>query len=88
MRTLSRRRAACGQLPRTGTLSPAKRGLLRSPGTTAKSSRNGTVSAPLPLRKKNGKEHRYWNLVENRRVAGGQVIQRQVLYLGETAESR
>src|SRR5271166_5572725 len=34
-------------------------------------------------RKKNGKEHRYWNLVENRRVAGGQVIQRQVLYLGE-----
>jgi hypothetical protein len=34
-------------------------------------------------RKKNGKEHRYWNLVENRRVAGGQVVQRQVLYLGE-----
>jgi hypothetical protein len=24
-------------------------------------------------RKKNGKEHRHWNLVENRRVAGGQV---------------
>ena len=34
-------------------------------------------------RKKNGKEHRYWNLVENRRVAGGKVVQRQVLYLGE-----
>jgi transposase len=34
-------------------------------------------------RKKNGKEHRYWNLVENRRVAGGRVVQRQVLYLGE-----
>ena len=34
-------------------------------------------------RKKNGKEHRYWTLVENRRVAGGRVVQRQVLYLGE-----
>ena len=38
-------------------------------------------------RKKNGKEHRYWNLVENRRVAGGQVVQRQVLYLGEINDS-
>ncbi len=34
-------------------------------------------------RRKDGKEHRYWNVVENRRVAGGRVIQRQVLYLGE-----
>ena len=34
-------------------------------------------------RKKNGKEHRYWNVVENRRVSGGRVVQRQVLYLGE-----
>ena len=34
-------------------------------------------------RKKDGKEHRYWNIVENRRVAGGRVVQRQVLYLGE-----
>jgi hypothetical protein len=39
-------------------------------------------------RKKNGKEHRYWNLVENRRVAGGQVVQRQVLYLGEINGTR
>src|SRR5215471_6523112 len=39
-------------------------------------------------RKKNGKEHRYWNLVENRRVAGGQVVQRQVLYLGEINDSQ
>jgi hypothetical protein len=39
-------------------------------------------------RKKNGKEHRYWNLVENRRVAGGQVLQRQVLYLGEINDSQ
>src|SRR5438477_8472824 len=39
-------------------------------------------------RKKNGKEHRYWNLVENRRVAGGQVVQRQALYLGEINDSQ
>jgi transposase len=34
-------------------------------------------------RKKNGKEHRYYSLVENRRVASGRVVQRPVLYLGE-----
>ena len=34
-------------------------------------------------RKKNGKSHRYWSIVENRRVAGGRVLQRHVLYLGE-----
>ena len=34
-------------------------------------------------RKKNGKEHRYWSIVENRRVADGRVLQRHVLYLGE-----
>ena len=39
-------------------------------------------------RKKNGKEHRYWNVVENRRVAGGRVVQRQVLYLGEINDSQ
>ena len=35
------------------------------------------------IRKKDGKEHRYWNVVENRRVSGGRIVQRQVLYLGE-----
>lgn len=34
-------------------------------------------------RLKDGKEHRYWSVVENRRVRGGRVVQRQVLYLGE-----
>src|SRR5271163_1878523 len=34
-------------------------------------------------RKKFGKDHRYWSIVENRRLAGGRVLQRQVLYLGE-----
>jgi hypothetical protein len=32
---------------------------------------------------KNGKWHRYWSVVENRRLAGDRVVQRQVLYLGE-----
>jgi hypothetical protein len=39
-------------------------------------------------RKKNGKEHRYWTLVENRRVAGGQVVQHQVLNLGEINDTQ
>lgn len=34
-------------------------------------------------RKKDGKQHRYWSIVENRRLAGGRVLQRHVLYLGE-----
>ena len=34
-------------------------------------------------RKKDGKAHRYWSVVENRRVSSGKVVQRQVLYLGE-----
>ena len=39
-------------------------------------------------RVKDGKEHRYWNIVENRRGSSGQVIQRQVLYLGEINDSQ
>jgi len=34
-------------------------------------------------RHKDGKEHLYWSIVENRRVSGGRVLQRHVLYLGE-----
>jgi transposase len=34
-------------------------------------------------RKKDGKLHRYWSIVENRRLADGRVLQRHVLYLGE-----
>lgn len=40
------------------------------------------------IRKKDGKEHRYWNVVESRRVTGGHVVQRQVLYLGEINDSQ
>lgn len=32
---------------------------------------------------KDGKEHRYWSIVENRRCHGNRVVQKQVLYLGE-----
>ncbi len=39
-------------------------------------------------RRKDGKEHRSWSLVENRRVRGGRVVQRQVLYLGEINDSQ
>jgi transposase len=39
-------------------------------------------------RKKDGKEHRYWSVVENRRVADGRVVQRHVLYLGEINDSQ
>ena len=34
-------------------------------------------------RKKDGKEHEYWSIVENKRVRSGKVLQRHVLYLGE-----
>jgi hypothetical protein len=34
-------------------------------------------------RKKDGKVHRYWSVVENRRLVSGRVVQRHVLYLGE-----
>ena len=39
-------------------------------------------------RKKDGKTHVYWNIVENRRLNDGRVVQRQVLYLGEIHSSQ
>jgi len=39
-------------------------------------------------RKKNGKTHHYWNVVENKRLDGGRVVQRHVLYLGEINSSQ
>ena len=39
-------------------------------------------------RKKNGKAHRYWSVVESRRLNGGNAAQRQVLYLGEINDSQ
>ena len=37
---------------------------------------------------KDGKEHRYWSIVESRRCVGGRVVQRHVLYLGEINDSQ
>lgn len=39
-------------------------------------------------RKKDGKEHRYWSIVENKRVNDRRVVQRHVLYLGEINSSQ
>ncbi|MEI7955988.1 MAG: hypothetical protein WCJ66_12540, partial [Verrucomicrobiota bacterium] len=36
---------------------------------------------------KDGKEHRYWSVVENRRVTGGGSVQKTLLYLGEINDS-
>ena len=33
------------------------------------------------IRRKDGKEHRTFSIVENRRVSGGRVVQRHALYL-------
>jgi len=40
------------------------------------------------IRKKDGKEHRYWSVVENRRLRLGQTTQRTVLYLGEINDNQ
>ena len=39
-------------------------------------------------RNKDGKEHRYFSVVENRRLARGKTVQRPVLYLGEINDSQ
>lgn len=40
------------------------------------------------IRKKDGKEHRYFSVVENRRLQNRRVVQRTVLYLGEINDSQ
>ena len=40
------------------------------------------------IRSKGGDRHRYWSLVENKRVAGGRVVQRHGLHLGEINDSQ
>src|SRR4051794_4611588 len=39
-------------------------------------------------RKKDGKTHTYWDIVESKRLGDGRVLQRQVLYLGEINSSQ
>src|SRR5258707_11908912 len=40
------------------------------------------------VRRKDGKEHRTWSIVESRRVRGGRTVQRHLLYLGEINDSQ
>jgi transposase len=40
------------------------------------------------IRKKDGKRHRYWSVVETKRIAGGRVVQKHVLHLGEINDSQ
>lgn len=37
---------------------------------------------------KDGKQHFYWSIVENRRCKGGRIVQKTVLYLGEINDSQ
>jgi len=39
-------------------------------------------------RRRNGREYRCWSIVESKRCAGGRVVQRPVLYLGEINDSQ
>ena len=39
-------------------------------------------------RKKDGKTHSYWSIVENKRLDDRRVVQRHVLYLGEINSSQ
>lgn len=39
------------------------------------------------IRHKDGKIHRYWSVVESRRIGGNRVVQRPLLYLGEINDS-
>lgn len=39
-------------------------------------------------RKKDGKEHRYFSVVESQRVSGDRIVQRTVLYLGEINDAQ
>ena len=40
------------------------------------------------IRNKDGKQHRCFSVVENKRVAGGRVVQKRVLHLGELNDSQ
>jgi hypothetical protein len=42
----------------------------------------------LAPRIKDGKRHRYWSVVENKRLAAGGVVQKHVLHLGEINDTQ
>jgi hypothetical protein len=53
-----------------------------------KRSDHGPMYLRAKTRTKDGKTHRYWSVVECRRLHDGRVIQRQVLYLGELNDAQ
>jgi hypothetical protein len=49
---------------------------------------SGFMFLRCKTRKKDGKTHRYWSVVENCRTKHGKVVQRHVLYLGEINDAQ
>jgi len=48
----------------------------------------GIMFLRVTNRRKDGKDHRYYSVVENRRVRGGQHVQKTLLYLGEINDTQ
>jgi transposase len=49
---------------------------------------NGGMFLRASNRRKDGKDHRYYRIVENRRLRGGRSVQKTLLYLGEINDSQ
>ena len=65
--------------PWRGDLPPVRRGAIRY---------NAGLFLKCSERRKDGKVHRSWSVVESHRYAGGKIAQRHVLYLGEINDSQ
>jgi len=48
----------------------------------------GIMFLRVSNRRKNGKDHRYYRVVENRRVRGGKHVQKTLLYLGKINDTQ
>ena len=48
----------------------------------------GIMFLRVTTRRKDGKDHRYYSVVENRRVRGGTHVQKTLLYLGEINDTQ
>src|SRR6202049_710202 len=59
-----------------------------SQGRQCADNRRPSCSCAAKFAGRIGKQHRYWSVVENTRVAGGRVAQRHVLYLGEINDTQ
>ncbi len=50
--------------------------------------KNGSMYLRSTTRNKDGKEHRYYSIVESRRVRDNRIVQKTILYLGEINSSQ